>query len=100
MNDCVPSEDGPFGTIDDTSLDGGTSSSHGFVQASTLIGTTNILQRNGNADEIVALSYGLGGGFVYYSTIPLDFYLSGSGGIFTNMRNYAANVVAYGNDIR
>jgi hypothetical protein len=37
---------------------------------------------------------------VIYSTIPLDFYLGGSGGIFTNMQNYAANVVAYGNSVR
>lgn len=90
---------GPFGTITNTSLDGGTSSTHGFALLSTLpAGSTPILQIDGNANQIAAFSYGLGHGFVYYSTIPLDYYLAGNEpnpprDNFNQI--YAPNVLAY-----
>jgi len=49
--------------------------------------------------HIVTFAYPFGAGWVIYSTIPLDFYLNGSGGIRTQMQNYAANVVAYAANI-
>jgi hypothetical protein len=65
--------------ITNTNLDGGNSSTHGFGAALTLpTGATNILS-TANANESVAFGYSFGSGFVYYSTIPLDFYLAGNG---------------------
>lgn len=56
------------------------------------------MQIDGNANQIAAFSYGLGHGFVYYSTIPLDFYLEGFGpnpprDNFNQI--YTPNVLAY-----
>jgi len=71
---------GSHGTIDDLTLDGGTSSSHGFATSASLpAGSERILQINGNSSQIVAFSYPLVDGAVYYSTIPLDYYLDGNG---------------------
>jgi hypothetical protein len=91
---------GPGGVITNTSLDGGNFSSHGWILSSTIPAGARGILSTGNTTHLVLYSYPFGQGKVVYSTIPLDFYLTGSGGIFTNMRNYAANVVAYGNDIR
>ena len=72
--------EGSFGTLDDSSLDGGNSSSHGYVDGGTLPGgAVAILNRGGADNEIVGFSYPLGEGAVYYSTIPLDYYLAGNG---------------------
>jgi hypothetical protein len=93
---------GPGGVITDASLDGGNSSSHGWILSTTMpAGGRGILSRT-DPTHLVLYSYPFGQGKVIYSTIPLDFYLAGSGAatVNTNMRNYAVNVVAYGNDIR
>jgi subtilisin-like proprotein convertase family protein len=90
---------GPFGRIDNSTLDGGSSSTHGYVLESSLpANSIPILSWAGDTNEVVALSYALGEGFVFYSTIPLDYYLDGSGSdpIRSNLANiYAPNVVAY-----
>jgi hypothetical protein len=94
-----PVVDGPAGTLDNTSLDGGNSSSHGYADAATLpAGAVAILNRGGAANEIVDFYYSFGLGWVYYSTIPLDFYLAGSGNnpprdTITNI--YAVNEAAF-----
>ena len=90
---------GPGGLINDSTLDGGDSSNHGFsVSGSLPGGSTQILSRP-IATEIVDFRYSFGSGEVYYSTIPLDFYLSR----FTPQPNfagiYAPNVVAYAADL-
>lgn len=91
---------GPGGILTNSSLDNGNSSSHGWILASSLpAGARGILSQT-NPTRLVLYSYTFGQGKVIYSTIPLDFYLGGSGTLNTNMRNYAANVVAYGNEIR
>ena len=70
---------GPFGVIDDTTLDGGSSSAHGHVPPAALpLGSRAILGTG--PDQIAAFSYPVGAGVVYYSTIPLDHYLPGGGG--------------------
>lgn len=98
INNTTLVTDGPGGVIDDTSLDGGNSSSHGFAVLGSLPqGGTFILSTSDPA-EIVTFSYPHGSGGVLYSSIPLDFYLSGSSTIATNMQAYAANVVAYATD--
>ena len=93
---------GPGGVITNTSLDNGNSSTHGWISSTTMpAGGRGILSRT-DPTRLVLYSYPFGQGKVIYSTIPLDFYLNGSGDptLNTNMRNYAANVIAYGNDIR
>jgi hypothetical protein len=91
---------GPGGVITNASLDGGNFSSHGWVQASTIPAGARGILSTGNPTHLVVYSYPFGLGKVIYSTIPLDFYLGGSGTLNVNMRNYAANVVAYGNNLR
>jgi hypothetical protein len=91
---------GPGGIITNTSLDGGNFSSHGWILASSAPAGARGILSTGDPTHWVLYSYPFGQGTVIYSPIPLDFYLGGSGGIFTNMQNYAANVVAYGNNLR
>jgi len=91
---------GTGGLITHTSLDGGNFSSHGWILASSAPAGAKGILSTGDPTHWVLYSYPFGQGTVMYSTIPLDFYLGGIGGIFTNMQNYAANVVAYGNSVR
>jgi uncharacterized repeat protein (TIGR01451 family) len=90
---------GPFGIIMNTSLDGGCNSAHGYVALGSLpFGARAILNVGGNANQIVAFSYPLGAGFVYYCTIPLDYYLNGGscGAMATNgPAIYTPNVLHY-----
>lgn len=89
---------GPGGVLTNTSLDGGSSSSHGYAEAASLpAGARAILSRTA-PNEVVTFSYPHGAGCVIYSTIPLDYYLAGNGpnpprDNFTNI--YAPNVVHY-----
>jgi hypothetical protein len=103
---------GVGGILDDSSLDNGTSSSHGFVIDGDLEPTTIRVHTTGNAENIVSFAYEYGEGIVYYSAIPLDYYLT-SYGIQQNadygvdyinqtMYAYATNVidwVAQGSDL-
>ena len=89
---------GPFGRLDDSSLDDGNESNHGYCAAASLpAGAVPLLSRASDA-EVVAFSYPLGSGFVYYATIPQLWYLKGVGAnpprdAFTDV--YAPNVVHY-----
>jgi hypothetical protein len=95
---------GPFGTIDDASLSGGSYSNHGWVDAPTLpAGATDILSAGASADRVSALAYGLGSGLVYYASIPLDYYLdqSGTGQPGANFRTiYTPNALTFVNSFR
>ncbi|MDX1380014.1 MAG: hypothetical protein R3233_02785 [Xanthomonadales bacterium] len=89
---------GPGGVLDDTSLDNGDSSSHGYAVAGTLPVAARFIFSRGDPTEIVSFSYPFGSGGVYYSSIPLDYYLGGSGDNppRDNMTDiYAVNVVAF-----
>lgn len=90
--------DGPGGIIDADSLDGGNSSSHGYAVASSLpAGSVVVLTRTDNT-QAVDFYYSLGGGKVYYSTIPLDFYLNytpGTSAVADNFQAYTTNLAAY-----
>jgi len=83
---------GPGGTIDDTTLDNGGFSAHGYADTATLPAGATTLLSNGIPGQAVSFSYQDGGGHVYYSSIPLDFYL-GRGSAFDTV--YAPNLVAY-----
>ncbi|HYU31529.1 MAG TPA: hypothetical protein VEW48_05160, partial [Thermoanaerobaculia bacterium] len=90
--------------LNDTALDNGSFSSHGFINANSLpAGAKLILWRPDPADalshnRLVTFAYAYGNGAVIYSTIPLDQFLAGSGpnpprANFTGI--YAPNVVHY-----
>jgi len=83
---------GPGGVVTNTNLDNGNHSNHGYATLGTLPpGATPILG-TGNLGEVVDFTYSYGLGAVYYSTIPLDYYLGGS----NNFKNiYAPNEAAY-----
>ena len=89
---------GPGGVIDDTTLDGGNLSNHGWAELGSLPAGAVPIFNNGDAGQIVDFVYPLGLGFVYYSSIPLDFYLGGGGfnppgDAFRNI--YALNELAF-----
>ena len=93
---------GPGGVVDNSTLDGGNSSSHGFAIEGTLPDDAELILSTGDASNIVTFSYGFGAGNVIYSTIPLDFYLDGLGPaqVSSNFRDiYAPNVVDYGAEL-
>jgi hypothetical protein len=80
LNNTTLVTNGPGGVLTDTSLDGGNFSNHGYVTATSIasISGTPIFS-DGTASHVVDFYYEFGVGSVYYSTIPLDHYLAGSG---------------------
>jgi len=89
---------GAAGTIGDATLDGGNFSNHGYATLGTLPTGAVPIFDNGVAGQIVDFYYPFGAGTVYYSTIPLDFYLGGVGNnppgdAFRNI--YAPNEAAF-----
>lgn len=88
---------GPGGVIDNTTLDGGSSSSHGFALSGSLPGPAKRILSTGDPTHIVTFSYAFGAGTVIYSSIPLDFYRDPGNSLiqinFTKI--YAPNVLAY-----
>ena len=97
---------GPGGPLLDTDLDGGNSSSHGFADLSTLPtdgSATAILSAGPAPDQVAGFVYQVGGGHVYYSTIPLDYYLRGGGPGDVQQAMaaiYTPNLLAYANNLR
>ena len=88
---------GPGGTLNNTSLDGGNSSTHGYASAASLPIGGSVLAHRVASTEGVTVQYPYGSGKVVYSGIPLDFYLGGSGNNppKDNMVNiYLPNVLA------
>jgi hypothetical protein len=83
---------GPGGTIDDTTLDGGGFSNHGWAALATLPAGAVPIFNDGNASQIVDFYFPLNLGWVYYSTIPMDFYLPGASSFATI---YAPNEAAF-----
>jgi hypothetical protein len=56
-------------------------------------------------NQVACFSYPLGAGFVYYATIPLDYYLPGSGGTGNVIApaltgSYTPNVISYAHELR
>ena len=93
---------GPGGVLTDTSLDNGNFSSHGFADLSSLpSGAVPIFSRT-DPTQIVDFSYELGSGYVYYSSIPVDYYLSGFGNAPPRdamVNTYAPNELAYASNL-
>lgn len=70
-------------TIDDSTFDGGSSSTHGYVTLASLPPGAKPLLTTSDPNHIVAFTYPVGSGNVFYSTIPLDFYTTGSNSAIT-----------------
>ncbi len=69
---------GPGGLITDSTLDVGSSSTHGYVTSSTTpAGSVGLLSIQGVSAQWVTYYYKYGAGYVVYSAIPLDCYLLG-----------------------
>jgi len=83
---------GPGGSLTNTSLDNGTSSSHGFVTTASLPAGGLVIATTGDTTHGVTVAYGYGAGSVTYSTIPLDYYFAGSNpAAFRDI--YAPNII-------
>ncbi len=96
LNNTTLVTNGPGGIVDNFTLDGGSSSSHGYADISSLPAGAIAILSQGNANHVVDFSYRFGAGAVYYSTIPLDFYFVPAGANGASFRNiYAPNEVAY-----
>lgn len=80
------------GSIDNTTLDNGNFSNHGFVDATSIDRLFTGVLSTADMNELVDFHYSYGLGSVYYSAIPLDFYL---GGATAFADPYAPAVLAY-----
>jgi len=92
---------GPHGTVTNTNLDGGSGSTHGYaVSSSLLAGTTKILSEGTDTTKISTFYYELDAGGIYWSSIPLDFYLGKTTSLAQAMTNiYAPNVLEFMKDV-
>ena len=88
-------ESDPTGIGVGNSLDHGTFSTNGFALADANMPLGVRILSRANSAEIVDFTFELGLGSVYYSTIPLDYYLDGGAGNPNFVGVYAPNVVAY-----
>src|SRR5262245_30045592 len=70
---------GPGGIVDNTTLDGGNSSNHGYAFDSSLPAGAKLILTTDDPTHIVTFAYNFGVGTVIYSSIPLDFYIAGNG---------------------
>ncbi len=97
LDDNHPIALGVGGVVTDASLDGGNHSNHGFADVPTLPAGSNVILTRSSPDEAVTFSYSSGLGTVFYSTIPLDHYLSESGSPTVNaaMSDYAVNLLEF-----
>ncbi len=90
--------EGPGGRVDNSTLDGGNSSHHGYITEDLLPAASTSLFSTGESDQIVDFVLAQGEGGIVYSSIPLDYYLSQStpSGVALNMTDiYAPNAVQF-----
>lgn len=74
---------GPGGTIDDSTFDGGGGSTHGYVDIASLPPGAVPLLTTGDSTHVVAFTFPVGLGTVFYSSIPLDYYSTTSSSAIT-----------------
>lgn len=84
---------GPGGVITNTTLDGGNTQATGYAALNTLPAGAVAPLSSTSASQVVAFSYAQGAGHVYYSTIPLNFFLSYP--TDNTAKIYGPNLVAY-----
>ena len=87
--------DGPGGVIDDTILDGGNWSTHGYTTSTLHVGGTAVLS-TADPSQVIAFDYSFGSGHVVVHTVPVEFYDGGPHGIgqvfHRNLFGFAATV--------
>jgi hypothetical protein len=93
LDDTTLVTNGPGGTVDNSTLDGGSYSSHGFALADSLPASAQLILSQGDPTHIVTFAYGYGAGTVIYSSIPLDYYRDFGGNNLGDI--YAPNILAY-----
>ena len=90
---------GPGGTINNASLDNGSSSNHGYVDAGSLPAGSQILATQDNASYVTTFAYNTGSGKVVFSTIPVTCYFPAGPCIgnvaVPGMQAYATNLIAW-----
>jgi hypothetical protein len=71
-----PILNGPFGTVNNATMDGGNHSNHGFITADKLPAGVNKVMTwaNNNTTRAAVISYGFGQGSVIYTTLPAEHY--------------------------
>ncbi len=84
---------GPGGAVGDKTLDGGNAQAQGYAAAGTLPPGALAPLSSADPAQVVAFSYALGAGHVYYSAIPLNFFLSYPSDNVAAV--YAPNLVAF-----
>lgn len=95
LNNTTAITNGPAGSIDNSTLDGGNKSSHGYALLNSLpTNTLSILSRP-DTTQIVDFTYQYGNGDVYISTIPSDYYIGGTATPAAFKAIYAPNLVTY-----
>ena len=94
-----PVLNGPGGMIDNSSLDDGGSSNHGYVPLASLPGGSQALATQDNPAYVTTFAYGHGAGRVVFSTIPVTCYFPGGDcaglGPAPGMQAYAKNLIAW-----
>lgn len=98
VNDASALTNGAGGVLNDDSLDDGSSSNHGFVLAGELGMNVTKVHSTSNPDQIVSFAYQYGAGKVYYSSIPLDYYMADDSDIGVNMQAYVDNLAGWALD--
>ncbi|HSD17938.1 MAG TPA: hypothetical protein VLC71_11860 [Thermomonas sp.] len=93
----APTNTGPGGTLTDASLDGGTSSNHGYTASPMAPGMIALLTKE-DPSLTIAFAYTYGSGTVIYNAMPMDHYLPG--GVWNNLNmctptNVCAGMAAY-----
>lgn len=91
MNVLLPDSpiiSGPYGLVDDTTLDGGWWSNHGYMIAQTLPNEVQqVMDTGADTNHIAVIQYQFGQGSVIYSTIPVEFYTNWGGEYWTDFRD-------------
>lgn len=84
---------GPGGVVTNTTLDGGNVQAYGYAAVSTLPAGAIAPLSSTSISQVVAFSYAQGAGHVYYSSIPLNFFLNYPTDPMYKV--YGANLIAY-----
>ncbi len=95
VNGSTTITNGPGGTIDDNTLDGGNKSTHGYALLSSLPSTAVSIFSRPDATQIVDFTYQYGNGDIYISTIPSDYFIGGTATPAAFKGIYVPNLIAY-----
>ncbi|MDI1254238.1 hypothetical protein [Thermomonas sp.] len=75
-----PATNGPGGTLNNTSMDGGNCSAHGSTPTASLPAGVQVLTTTNDPARTVSILYSYGSGKVVYAPLPWSWYLAGGNG--------------------